>query len=30
MQSLRQSAFGKLSEGITTLSEVLRVSTADN
>jgi len=30
MKSLRQSAFEKLSEGITTLSEVLRVSTADN
>ncbi len=30
MQSLRQSAFGKLSEGITTLSEVLRVSAADH
>ncbi len=30
MKSLRQSAFEKLSEGITTLSEVLRISTADN
>ena len=30
MKSLRQSAFEKLSAGITTLSEVLRVSTADN
>jgi type IV pilus assembly protein PilB len=30
MKSLRQSAFEKLSEGTTTLSEVLRVSTADN
>jgi type IV pilus assembly protein PilB len=30
MQSLRQSAFGKLSEGITTLGEVLRVSAADH
>ncbi len=30
MKSLRQSAFEKLSTGITTLSEVLRVSTADN
>jgi len=30
MQSLRQSAFKKLSEGVTTLSEVLRVSAADN
>jgi type IV pilus assembly protein PilB len=30
MQSLRQSAFNKLSEGITTLDEVLRVSTADH
>ena len=30
MKSLRQSAFGKLSEGVTTLSEVLRVSAADN
>jgi type IV pilus assembly protein PilB len=30
MKSLRQSAFEKLSEGITTLSEVLRVSAADN
>jgi len=30
MKSLRQSAFEKLSEGVTTLSEVLRVSAADN
>jgi type IV pilus assembly protein PilB len=30
MQSLRQSACKKLSEGVTTLSEVLRVSAADN
>ena len=30
MQSLRQSAFKKLSEGVTTLSEVLRVSAADH
>jgi type IV pilus assembly protein PilB len=30
MQSLRQSAFIKLGEGITTLSEVLRVSAADH
>jgi type IV pilus assembly protein PilB len=30
MKSLRQSAFEKLSEEITTLSEVLRVSAADN
>jgi type IV pilus assembly protein PilB len=30
MKSLRQSAFEKLGEGITTLSEVLRVSAADN
>jgi type IV pilus assembly protein PilB len=30
MQSLRQSAFGKLVEGITTLGEVLRVSAADH
>ena len=30
MQTLRQSAFKKLQEGVTTLSEVLRVSTADN
>jgi type IV pilus assembly protein PilB len=30
MQSLRQSAFKKLSEGATTLSEVLRVSAADH
>jgi len=30
MKSLRQSAFEQLSQGITTLSEVLRVSTADN
>jgi type II secretory ATPase GspE/PulE/Tfp pilus assembly ATPase PilB-like protein len=30
MKSLRQSAFEKVSAGITTLSEVLRVSTADN
>jgi len=29
MQTLRQSAFKKLEEGVTTLSEVLRVSTAD-
>jgi type IV pilus assembly protein PilB len=29
MQTLRQSALGKLAEGITTLGEVLRVSTAD-
>ncbi len=30
MKSLRQSAFEKVGEGITTLSEVLRVSTADH
>jgi type IV pilus assembly protein PilB len=30
MKSLRQSAFEKLSEGVTTLSEVLRVSAADH
>jgi type IV pilus assembly protein PilB len=30
MQSLRQSACKKLSEGVTTLSEVLRVSAADH
>jgi type IV pilus assembly protein PilB len=30
MQSLRQSALKKLGEGITTLSEVLRVSAADH
>jgi len=30
MQTLRQSAFKKLQEGVTTLGEVLRVSTADN
>ena len=30
MKSLRQSAFEKLTEGITTLSEVLRVSAADH
>jgi type IV pilus assembly protein PilB len=30
MQSLRQSALQKLSEGVTTLSEVVRVSTADH
>ncbi len=30
MQTLRQSAFKKLAEGTTTLSEVLRVSTADH
>jgi len=30
MKSLRQSAFEKLSEGLTTLSEVLRVSAADH
>ena len=30
MKSLRQSAFQKLGEGITTLSEVLRISTADH
>ncbi|MBW2716925.1 MAG: Flp pilus assembly complex ATPase component TadA, partial [Deltaproteobacteria bacterium] len=30
MKSLRQSAFEKLTEGVTTLSEVVRVSTADN
>ena len=30
MKSLRQSAFEKLSEGITTLSEVVRISAADN
>jgi type IV pilus assembly protein PilB len=30
MKSLRQSALEKLGAGITTLSEVLRVSTADN
>jgi type IV pilus assembly protein PilB len=29
MQTLRQSALGKLGEGITTLGEVLRVSAAD-
>jgi type IV pilus assembly protein PilB len=29
MQTLRQSALGKVREGITTLGEVLRVSTAD-
>jgi type IV pilus assembly protein PilB len=29
MQTLRQSALKKLSEGTTTLSEVLRVSAAD-
>jgi type IV pilus assembly protein PilB len=30
MQTLRQSALGKLAEGITTLSEVFRVSAADH
>jgi len=30
MQTLRQSALGMLSRGVTTLSEVLRVSTADH
>ncbi len=30
MRTLRQSALAKLAEGITTLGEVLRVSTADN
>jgi type IV pilus assembly protein PilB len=30
MQSLRQSALKKLGEGVTTLSEVLRVSSADH
>jgi type IV pilus assembly protein PilB len=30
MKSLRQSALQKLSEGVTTLSEVVRVSTADH
>jgi type IV pilus assembly protein PilB len=30
MQTLRQSALGKLAEGTTTLGEVLRVSTADH
>jgi type IV pilus assembly protein PilB len=30
MQSLRQSALKKLGEGVTTLSEVLRVSAADH
>ena len=30
MKSLRQSALSKLAEGTTTLSEVFRVSTADN
>ncbi len=30
MKSLRQSAFQKLGEGVTTLSEVLRVSAADH
>jgi len=30
MKSLRQSALSKLSEGMTTLGEVLRVSTADH
>jgi len=30
MQTLRQSALNKLSEGVTTLSEVLRVSAADH
>ena len=29
MKTLRQSALGKLAEGITTLSEVVRVSSAD-
>jgi type IV pilus assembly protein PilB len=29
MQTLRQSALKKLEEGTTTLSEVLRISTAD-
>ena len=30
MQTLRQSALGMFSKGITTLGEVLRVSTADH
>jgi type IV pilus assembly protein PilB len=30
MQTLRQSALGKLEEGITTVPEIYRVSTADN
>jgi len=30
MQSLRRSALAKLAEGTTTLSEVFRVSAADN
>ena len=30
MQSLRMSALRKLEEGITTLSEVFRVSAADH
>jgi type IV pilus assembly protein PilB len=30
MQTLRQSAMRKLAEGVTTLSEVLRVSTSDH
>jgi type II secretory ATPase GspE/PulE/Tfp pilus assembly ATPase PilB-like protein len=30
MKSLRQSALSKLSEGMTTLGEVLRISTADH
>jgi type IV pilus assembly protein PilB len=30
MKSLRQSALEKLTEGVTTLSEVVRVSAADH
>jgi type IV pilus assembly protein PilB len=30
MKTLRQSALTKLAEGVTTLSEVFRVSSADN
>jgi type II secretory ATPase GspE/PulE/Tfp pilus assembly ATPase PilB-like protein len=30
MKTLRQSALGMFSRGITTLGEVLRVSTADH
>jgi type II secretory ATPase GspE/PulE/Tfp pilus assembly ATPase PilB-like protein len=30
MKSLRQSALNKIAEGVTTLSEVVRVSTADH
>ncbi len=29
MKTLRQSALGKLAAGVTTLSEVVRVSSAD-